>query len=208
MKNQPSREELLNEGMDTTVKLFNTFVKQHKLRSFMSREDLEDMKQECLIEMIKVVDEKFDPSRGYRLATYLGPRINGFMKDYIGLLVKHREPDNEVAVELFTARISHVVRMPKPQVQAEIDKLNLGDDQVKDLMLDLAHFKDGFEIVEALTSLPDSSLTVILGYYVLNQSIQELSEQHGFDPGAGWLSKIKREGIETLKQILREKGVL
>lgn len=203
-----SRNTLIDEGMDATNKLFNSFVKTHRLRTFLSREDLEDMKQECLIEMIKVIDDKFDAKKGFKLATYLTPRLVGFMKDYIGSIIKRREPDNETAVELFAAKIKSVVDLPRDQVSLEVDRLELTNNQVENLMLDLSQYEDGYEIVEALTSLPDACLTVILGYYILDQSIHELSEQYGLSHDAGWLYQVKRDGIETLKQILRDKGVL
>lgn len=202
------RANYTQEGITATDKLFSSFVRTHRLKTFMSKEDLEDMKQDCYVEMLDVVNNKFDPCRGCKLSTYLTPRLVGFMKDYTGAVIKRHEPDNEFAIEIFATKIKSVVELPQQQLFIEIEKLGLSNNQIEDLMLDLSKYENGHEIVEALAELPEACLTVILGYYILNQSIYNLSVKYGFSSDAGWLYKIKREGIETIKKILREKGVL
>jgi len=208
MANQCQKNNLIQEGIVIVNKLFNSFVHTHRLKAFLSKEDLEDMKQDCYVEMIEVVNNKFKPCKGYKLSTYLTPRITGFMKDHIGNILKRQEPDNEFAIEIFASKIRSMVDLPQQQISLEVEKLGLTNCQIEDLMLDLSRYENGYEIVESLAKLPEACLTVILGYYILRQSIQELSVQYGFSSEAGWLYKIKREGIEMLKRTLKEKGVL
>lgn len=201
-----TQNKLTKEGIEIVNKLCNKSIAKYFLNSYMSKEDLQDMRQECYIEMLSVI-KRYDPKKA-KLGTYLTPRINGYIKDYIEKYNKNKYPDDELAVELLEAKILRVKNMTERQITVELDNLHITDYSVKSLLLDLSSCEDAYEVFDALFSLQNQRLSVILGYYVLNHSMKDLTTHKGLSTTSNRLYQIKKDGIEKLKQILREKRVL
>lgn len=205
------REKLILNGLSQVEKVHSIFTYRYQLFKRMSPDDLQDMKQDCVVEMIHAVD-RFDVSKNVKLSTYLNPRIQGFFKDYLKKQTKQRAMREleflEGSVDFIQGEIDEVLSLNKDQAILLLEKLNITNDIMEDILIDISHNVDSYEIFDSLTALPDTRIYIILGYYVMNKSIKELSAELGFKPDTGWVYRMKREGIEKLQELLVEKRIL
>lgn len=201
------KDKLILEGYSLVVRLHRSFVSTYYLTKYLSKEDIEDMRQDCVIEIIRKINT-FDPSRKVKLTTYLTPRIIGFFKDSLIREKQRRQPDLEKLLGSITSSIGVVFESNEKGVSKELERLNITNIDIKNLILDLDCSVEVVGIFESLDDKPDVRMQVILGFYLLNKSIKELSNELGYSTQAGWVYRLKREGIEQLKNILRERGIL
>ena len=202
------RKAYILEGMEITEKRFSIFVHKHKLYAFLSKESLEDLKQDCMVEMIMTVD-KFDVTQRVKLVTYLLPRIDGFLKDFVKKQIKIAPSvEMEKVLSIISIEIDKALKKDSDHTILDLEKLEVSEETIKELVLEMGYHPDSFEIFESLIKLPESRLKVLLGYYVMNKSVKELSKELGFSPDTGWVYRLKNEGIKTLKEMLREKGLI
>jgi len=206
-----NREQLILDGLKQVEKVHSIFVYRYQLFKHMSKDDLADMRQDCVVEMIHAVD-RFDPGKKVKLATYLNPRIQGFFKDALKKRTKQRALRQAefatVSVDFVCGEIDEVLALSKEQATVLLEKLNITNDIMEDMLVDISHNVDSYEIFDSLASLPDTRIYIILGYYVMNKSIKELSAELGFKPDTGWVYRMKREGIEKLQGLLADKQIL
>ena len=70
-------------GIDYVVKYFARHIKKNtRIRYSNSRNELEDLTQQCMIALLKAI-EKFDISKGVKFTTYATNIINGEIKKYV-----------------------------------------------------------------------------------------------------------------------------
>lgn len=205
--NKQDRNKLILEGYALVVRLHRNFVSTHHLRKYLSKEDLEDMKQDCIIEVIGKISN-FDHSRGVKLTTYLTPRVIGFFKDFLIKQKQLRQPDLEKLIDTITNSIGSIFESSESDINKQLEKLNITNTDIKGLILDLDCSVEVIDIFQSLAEKPDVRMQVILGFYMLNKSIKELADELCYAPGTNYVYRLKREGIEKLKNILRERGVL
>jgi len=206
-----NRKELILKGMKQVETVHSIFMHRYQLFKYMSKEDLADMKQDCIVEMIHAVD-RFDPLKNVKLSTYLNPRIQGFFKDFLKKQTKQRALKQveilEESLDFVCGEMEEVLSLNKEQAIVLLEQLNITSDNMEDLLIDISHNVDSYEIFDSLTTLPDTRIYIILGYYVMNKSIKELSAELGFKPDTGWVYRMKREGIEKLQELLVDKRIL
>jgi RNA polymerase sigma factor (sigma-70 family) len=206
-----NREKLILAGLKQVEKVHSIFVYRYQLFKRMSKDDLADMKQDCVVEMIHAVD-RFDPSKNVKLSTYLNPRIQGFFKDALKKQTKQRALKQiefiEESIDFICGEMDEVLSLNKEQAIILLEELNITNDNIEDLLIDISHNANSYEVFDSLASLPDTRIYIILGYYVMDKSIKELSTELGFKPDTGWVYRMKREGIEKLQELLVEKRIL
>lgn len=205
------REKRILEGLELVKKLHSIYKLKYTLYKRMSKEDLDDMLQDCTVEMIRAVD-RFDENRGVKLSTYLNPRIRGSLTDTLRKLSKEiamRQPAAmDVSVDFVCGEIDNIMSLNKEQAYIKLEKLNLSEDHIQDILIDISSDGQSYEIFDSLTNLPDVRIYIILGYYIMNKSIKEISKELGFNPETGWIYRLKREGIVKLKELLIDKKIL
>jgi RNA polymerase sigma factor (sigma-70 family) len=205
VNNLTEQDKLTNEGMDIVVRVCNFWVNRYQLNNYLSKEDIEDLKQECSLSVLKVI-KNFDSTKGVKLASYLRPRIDGTIKDCLAAM----NLDNRIVTELTLIEInSHLDcfrGMTNEQVTIKLDSLNTS--RIKEIVVELGNQDFAREIFDAMLLLGESKKEVIVGYYLLDETIKDMSERHGFSPDSGWMYRLKREGIIRLREILKERGVL
>jgi len=210
-KTQIKRKTLILEGYKLVEKVHAIFVNKYQLYKYLSPDDLADMKQDCVVEMIKAVD-RYDSKRGVKLTTYLNPRLQGFFKDQLKKQAKARalrQTDYlDITLDFVCCEIDEVLSLNREQATIRLDQLNISNDVIQDILLDISDNSDSYEIFDSLASLPDTRIYIILGYYVMNKSIKELSKELGFSPDTGWVYRMKREGIVKLQSLLIDKRIL
>jgi RNA polymerase sigma factor (sigma-70 family) len=205
MKMLSEFEILVNEAIKIVELTCNHWIKRYQLHNYLAKEDIEDLKQDCVLAVLKVL-KNFDPKKENKLSTYLRPRIDGTIKDFLSEL----NLENTIMSEIALNEIRHNLNMLKMMSVEEVAiKVNaIGDTKIKEIIVDLGDQEIAHEIFDAMLLLPESRRNVIFGYYLLEETIKEISEQHGFNPSSGWVYQIKREGIKRLREILKERGVL
>lgn len=205
------REKRILDGLELVKKLHNAYKFKYSLYKRMSKEDLDDLMQDCTVEMIRAVD-RFDEKRGVKLTTYLNPRIRGCLTDAMRKLSKElamRQPAMmDLSVDFVRGEIDNIMSLDKDQAYIKLEKLNLSEDHIQDIIIDISSDGQSYEIFDSLTLLPDVRIYIILCYYVMNKSIKEISKELGFNPDTGWIYRLKREGIEKLKELLVHKKIL
>lgn len=205
------REKQILEGLELVKKVHSIYKLKYALYKKMSKEDLDDMLQDCIVEMIRAVD-RFDENRGVKLLTYLNPRIRGSLTDTLRKLSKEsamRQPAfMDVSIDFICGEIDNIMSLNKDQAYIKLDKLNLSEDYIQDIFIDISSDSQSYEIFDSLTDLPDVRIYIILSYYVMNKSIKEISKELGFNPDTGWIYRLKREGIDKLKELLIDKKIL
>ena len=127
-------EKRLMQAIVILDKELSYFISKYNLFAFMSKEDIEDMRSDCIVVLIGTV-KKFDPSLGYKLGTYIRHRIKGFFKDYL----KKENKIRTIAVSYDNAEvkkeISNVLRLTEDEASKYLDKLNLNKEKYKEIFL-------------------------------------------------------------------------
>ena len=206
------RKDRILEGFELVKKLHNIYIHRYQLFRYMSKDDLEDIRQDCVVEMIHAVD-RFDVSKNVKLTTYLNYRIQGFFKDVFKHYAKQRQLSNkdtlDISLDFVCKEINEILDLNKKQAFLYFSELNVSKkDSIKNVLLDISYTQDSYEIFDSLTSLPDSRIYIILGYYIMNKSIKEISQELGFGPDTGWVYRMKRESIAKLQKLLIKKKML
>ena len=205
---QNKRNLLIFEGIQIVNSIVGSCMKRYQLHLYMSREDLQDLKQECLICMIGCIDRKensFDPNKG-QLSTFLSPRIHGFIKDYIDKFQKAKYINLPEVREMLKYKMEKLRHMPLTQVKLE--GTTLTNDKATELVFEIATSEHTYAIMEAMMQLPELRRGVLFSYYCMNQSVREIAIAQGVSHQAGWVYQLRKEGLKMLKDILHEKGVL
>ncbi len=198
-------ELLIDEAIRIVELTCNHWIKKYQLHNYLSKEDIEDLKQECNLSVLRVL-KRFDPKKENKLSTYLRPRIDGTIKDFLSALNLENTIMSEIALTEIRHNFNMLKTMSTDEVTIKVDAI--GDVEVKEIVVELGNQETAHEIFDAMLLLPESRRNVILGYYLLNQTIKEISEHYGFNPNSGWVYQIKREGMQKLKEMLKERGVL
>jgi len=189
------RNKYINEILPILDNDFEYFVFNYGLYNYMSLEDMEDMKSECLVAIIETI-EKFDVKRGVKLTTYIRPRINGFFKDYLRKNSSNRHKE----IAFFTNQ------------KNTIDELNYCNEYKKKLVLNNENTAIDLKVIVNkpfdycllvfIFGLPDKQLYLIIEHYFYNKSIKELTEELELNYDAGWLYQIRRKALSNLKNVL------
>jgi len=204
---QKCRNDLIMQGMDVVNGVYGHCLKKYRLYMYLSVDELADLKQDCMVEMIRIIDEKFKPELGFKLSTYLSPRLHGFVKDYIEKITTERCPDVGNTLELLDAKMQMFKSLPTSQIHISAQEIPTGE--LESLVIEIqSQESEAYEIIDAMLSLPEHRLEVLFGYYFLNKTIRELSEEKGIDPSTGWIYRLRREGIKLLKEALKERGIV
>jgi RNA polymerase sigma factor (sigma-70 family) len=206
MRTKIKREELILEGLNVVDSTLNYAIGKYHLTSFMSKEDIEDLRQEGVVEMIKAVDERYNPKRGVALSTFLTHRMRGFCKDYLKKRSKTRWRESTQATEIVNENISRVFDLNREQALVVFNKLNLTSKSVQNFVLNVT--EDSYEIFESLKSsgASDAYIYILLSFYVLDRSVKNIAKEFNVSPRR--IYQIKKETLRILKQKLVEKGIL
>ena len=196
-----TRQEYIEDGLKTLNYLFNRFVTSHRLFQYMSKEELEDMKQDAVIEMINTID-KFEPERGLMLTTYITPRIIGFFKDFL----KQRARICVINMDITTVSPNCLAYEPlfNEQIIAYFNELNLSETDIKNIWFNITDQLATYQILNAISTLPDNKIYLLLSYYIYHKKIQDIVKDLGFK-SSGWVYRMKRDAIKHLrKQLAKE----
>jgi len=192
-------DERIKEGIIIVNIIFAMFKNQHHLYNVLSKEELEDMKQEGMIEMLHKI-KSFEPERGLVLATFLSPRILGTFKDYIKKEMNRERKQTEIVKQLKLEEEGYSVKTYEPCV-LKLKNLKITKKLTKDLDIDIRDI-DNQNIFGTLDKLSDREKYIIINYYLLNRKTKDIAIELGYS--LAWVSSIKTKGIKKLKQLLTE----
>jgi RNA polymerase sigma factor (sigma-70 family) len=207
--------KLIDEGIETINKIYNWFIYRYNLYSYMSKEDLEDMKQDAFIEMVHVIDNKFDLEKKNKLSTYLTPRITGFFKDYIKQHLQRKDINislvliNETTSDEFIDSSINIDNLKIAQLKDMLNQLDISDPEIiNDILNESCRYPELYEILQAMTCITYNTKIIILSYYFLDRSIVEIAKLLDLNPDTGFIYRIKRQGIQKLREELKLRGIL
>jgi len=198
-------ETLEEKGVGVVNVVFSRFVNTHRLRLYKSAEDLEDMRQECYIEMLARLP-KFKPDRG-ALSTFLSPRIVGFVKDQLKKDKRLRKKETKYHQTRIRSQFVDILQLDKQGAVVYLSNLNIPDSEIENLIIDIADLDESQNLLDSFCSLSDTRLYIIICYFLLDKRIEEISSALNFAVDSGWVHRIKREGIKILQQELLNKGL-
>ncbi|MCK9369461.1 hypothetical protein M0R04_05945 [Candidatus Dojkabacteria bacterium] len=196
------RDELIKEGTLIVDKLLSCFTKKHHLYAFMSKEDIEDMRSACIVEIITRID-CFDSSRDVKLLTYLYPRINGFFKDYLSKEIRHRKTETGFILDRLSEVIDNYLDFSSEQAIQYLKNETMCIGTIND---DISTILSN-ELRKSLSELDKEMVYVILGVYILNKNIIAIAKELDYSETSGWVYKIKKKALVRLKESLEKKGV-
>lgn len=215
---QEQRNKLVTNGIEIVNKIYSWFTYRYNLYSYMSKEDLEDMKQDAIVEMLYVVDNKFDETKKNKLSTYLTPRITGFFKDHIKKLLQRKDIDislvliNDTVPNELTDNLCSFINVDSlkiEQLQDMLSCLGISDpDIINDILNESCKYPELNEILQAMTCITHNTKVIILSYYLLDKSIVEIARLLDLNPDTGFIYRVKRQGIQQLKDELKLRGIL
>lgn len=201
------RNKLIEQSLETIDKELKFFSNKHYLYRFMSKEDIEDMRSECILNLINTI-EKFNSNRDIKLNTYIIPRIKGFFKDYLNKMRKEKERKNEALINEISKKIDNLLKLDNNQIILYLKELHLSKDNIRDICMELPETEIiSSHIYDSLLELPDNLIYTIIGFYLLDKSIKEISYDLNISPNSGWIYRIKKQSIKYLRNRLKEKGV-
>lgn len=197
-------DKFILEGVSILDNELDFFKSRYNLCKFMSIQDIEDMRSDCILCLIDTI-KRFDVERNFKLATFIRPRIKGFFKDYL-----KKENRNKILYQDFMDinipnRIEHIKRLNKNQLDSLVSTLDLSNDKIKEIDqclkdLDITDFSE--ELINGISSLDKKRLYIIVGYYFLDKDIKDIADELGFSDNSGWIYKVKRKAIKQLKERL------
>ncbi len=195
-----SQTELQYKGIEVVNKLFNLVNSKFRLSCYMSKEDMEDMKQDGFVEMLEYI-KKFDPKRGYKLDTFLSKRILGFFIDYLKRHYYRQILNSVQYIDDIKENICQIFNIDRKQVNLTLDKIKSNETDIKKLIFDTSIGPESELILDYILKLPDIKIYVIIAYYYLDKPIKEIAEELGFDPTTGWVHQLRRQSINKLREL-------
>jgi RNA polymerase sigma factor (sigma-70 family) len=202
-KKNTDREQLILQATRYIDKELSYTKVKYSLKRFMSKEDLEDMRSDCILEIIKYI-QKFDPERGLQLQTYIMPRIRGFFVDFIRKDSRLKKLEEELIIERIEKEVTSILQLPISVVNNKLKNLHLPSSNIRELYIQL--FDTGIFsnecLIENILKLSNKRAYIILSLYVLNKSVKEVSYELGFSPTSGWVYRIHKQCLEKLKEKL------
>ena len=196
---------LVNEGIKIVNILFNKFITTYHPYQYLSKEDLEDIKQDTYIVMLKEI-ERYDGRN--KLSTFLTQRIKGCFIDCLRSIGRQKEKEANLLLENVYTNINSILGMREEEFICYLNMLNLPNNTFKEAFFEISNEQYTNEILEAIFNLPSKRIHILLGYYLLDKSIKDISAELGFNEDSGWVYKMKRESVERLQKILIEKGIV
>lgn len=198
-----NREKKINIGIDLADRYLSIAIKKYNLIHYMSKEDIEDMRQDCVVQVIEAVNRY---RGGVKLTTFLVPRICGFYIDYIRKRSSNRRHENmyyyqQTAIfkdQDFTSKFLPIVLMTDEQAMEYLDGLDINDD-IYNIIGNLPHSNEFISIMSTFSSI---KVYVILNHFILNKSIKKISSELGFSYSGGRAYKIKREVVDQVKKMM------
>jgi len=202
------RDKYILDGLEILDKEYEVFVNKYYLKRYMSKEDLEDMKSDVMIEMIHAID-RFDPSKS-KLSTFLSPRLKGAFKDCIRKESKIREKEIKLFLEKVSNDLDEALSAEPQKISECLKNFHITDAQYKDICIEISEDDVilNHHLFDSLLQLPEKRVYIILGYFILDKSIKEIADDLNLSASSGWVYKLKRQSVEHLKEILKTKGVL
>ena len=194
------RNDYTKEGMKTVNIIFTMFKNRHHLYNVLSKEELEDMRQEGMLEMLLRL-KSFEPQRGLALSTYLSPRILGTFKDYIKKEVTREKKRSIISLWIQLDEKKDKDHNADIPLILRLKDLKITKKLTKDIDIDIREIEN-HNILGALSSLSDREQYIIISYYILNRKTKDIAEEIGYS--LAWVSSIKTKGIEKLKKLLTE----
>jgi RNA polymerase sigma factor (sigma-70 family) len=200
------RDSLILNGLAILDRELIFFKHKANLKRVMSDEDIEDMRGECVLDMIKTV-KRYDPSRGTVLSTFLTPRIKGSFKDYLRKQSKYKQIRLDSMSKSIVEEIHKVMETDKSTITVQLDMLDVTDDTFHDILIDMGTTDAELvgNLYETILSLPDIRVYILLSYYVMNKGIKEIAEELDMSPSSGWIYRIKRQSVQHIKKELESK---
>lgn len=198
MKPKKTAKQLqIKEGIKIVNILYNKFMFELQPFRYLSKEDLEDIKQDAYIKMIETIN-RFDESRGTKLATFISPRIRWFFYDCLRKISREQKIDTDLKVSLAHEWLGET----EDSLDILLNVMQLTNDNSDEALINLFDTSEGIALIGCLLSLPHDKVYVLLGHYVFQKSIKELSDELGFTIDSGWIYKVKKDSLDYLKQNL------
>ena len=208
-KIQNLRNTQILYGVELIDKELSVFSAKYRISKFMSHQDIEDMRSGCILEVIQAID-RFDESKNVKLITFLSPRIRGYFKDFLKKENKIKYISITDLVETISPKIDKVFSLDDAYINNYLNELNLENIDYQTIYIDITKAEKTLsdQVIESIISMPTVRSYIILSYYILDNSIKEISEELGVNYSSGWVHKLKRKSLEMLRDKLKSKGVL
>ncbi len=197
------RNKYVDKGIEVAEIVYKYYVGRYQLSNFMSAEDLDDLRQECMVEMLSTLN-RYDPSKA-RVNTFLTHRLRGFIKDYLKKQSKARKFTSKYIIEVMNDSPYDVFSASQEKISILLSNLNVSDKKIKELHINFTNEEDLHDIIEILPSLSEDKIFIILSYYLQEKTIKEITEDLGFSLDSNYVYKLKKEAISHLKNKIKEK---
>jgi RNA polymerase sigma factor (sigma-70 family) len=198
MRPKKTKKQLqIEEGIKIVNILYNKFMFELQPFKYLSKEDLEDIKQDAYIKMIETID-RYDESRGTQLSTFITPRIRWFFFDCLRKLSREQKIDTDLKVSLAYEWLKET----EGTLDILLNVVQLSNNTSDESLVDLFDSSKGMALIDCLMSLPRDRAYVLLGHYVFDKPIKEISDELGFTIDSGWIYKVKKDSLDYLKKNL------
>lgn len=195
-----NRDELIKKGIIVVDIILNKMIYPLRLNNFMSPEDIEDMRQEGMLQMIEIIDNRYDPEKKVQIDTYLSRSLEGFFLNYTKKEYKRQKAESQQVddyVELLNSSVLDTefcfLFDKYPHVKILFDNLELDSKETHLLM----------EILEYINELPENLYNVVIEHYFFGKTIVQIEKEMNYSNNSGWVNKMKNEAINKLKQKIR-----
>lgn len=200
-----TRNTIVIKALPAINKEVTYFTNKYRLKSFMSSEEIEDMKSDCIVHIIKLIEEKFDVNKKVKVFTYIQPRIIGFLKDHIRL--RQREARQKEVIQGVINTIDILFSMKRKAITMYMKNLNIDKDKcIQEMYIDMADMEYD-DLLNCVCEMPKDSIYIVVAYYLMDKNIKTIAEELDVSATSGWVYKIKKEALKYLKKRLIEKGI-
>lgn len=167
------RFDAIATGMNIVDKYYKKMCYLYSLPQCMPPEDLQDMKHECVLEMIMAIDRY--TAGPATIKTFLTHRVRGFFIDFL----RGRTRRKKLEGKLIASEQSDCA-LPM-ELMFNISK--------QDLLVEIA-------------KLPPLQATVIEQHFLFGKSIEVIAEELGYHKSSGWVYRLIKSALKQLETTL------
>ncbi len=186
----------------------NVLVNRYGLKLFLSKEDIEDLFSDTMLMLIEKVS-RFDPERS-NFSTYM-QNWNEWLflrnlRDTKQLYKMEKTIQEQYLIDFLSMEIEQVMEMKTKDIIITLELIGKEDKRKKEetVVLSVNSEEEKF-IWEAVQCLPEDKLYVLMCYYVLQHTIENIAESLSVSPTSGWVYRQRAKAINIVKNKLKEK---
>lgn len=164
------RPSAIATGINIVDRYYKKMCYLYSLPQYMPYEDLQDMKHECVLEMILAIDRYKDGPA--TIKTFLTHRVKGFFIDFLRGRTRRKKLEDELAM----------LDQPDEVLPAEI-MFNVSKQ----------------ELLVGISKLPPLQATIIEQHFLLGKSVETVAEELGYCKSSGWIYRLIKDALRRLE---------